>query len=102
MGSLVKDVVRGFGENDLMTKASAIAFQLLTTIIPLVMCGMALLGVLHLAEAWSQHLAPQIRANVSPQTFKLIDSFVKTATHERGFWLVAGIPLVIWESSGAV
>src|SRR3954451_22910700 len=103
MRRLVKDVVRGFGENDLMTKASAIAFQLLTTIIPLVMCGMALLGVLHLAEAWSQHLAPQIRANVSPQTFKLIDSFVKTATqNERGFWLIAGIPLVIWESSGAV
>jgi membrane protein len=100
---MVKDVVRGFEEHDLMTKASAIAFQVLTTLIPLVMCVMALLGVLHLLEAWTQHLAPQVRHNVSPQTFKVIDSFVKTASEDkRGFWLLGGVPLVVWEASGAV
>jgi membrane protein len=101
--SVVRDVVKGFDDHDLMTSASAIAFQILTTLIPLVMCATALLGFLHLKDAWTLHLAPQVRDSVSPATFKLIDSFVRTASqNQQAFWLLAGVPLVVWESSGAV
>ena len=100
---VTREVVKRFYEHDLGTSASAIAFQVLTTVIPLVMCALALLGLFHLEEAWSAHLAPEVEQNTSPAAYKLIDSFVKTASEEqRGFWLLAGVPLVVWESSGAV
>lgn len=70
---LVHGVFAGFGENDLLTFASVISFQVMTAVIPLLMFGLALLGVLNLRSAWSDHLAPQLKSNVSPDVFHLVD-----------------------------
>jgi membrane protein len=103
MRPLARDVLRGLGEHDLLTFASAIAFQVMTAIVPLVMSGVALLGVLHLDEAWTQHLAPQLRHSASPQVFALADSVVRRALGSKQiFWLTAGIVICLWEVSGGV
>ncbi len=103
LSELSRGVIAGFGENDLLTFASAIAFQIMTALIPLVMFGLALLGVLNLSSGWTDHLAPQVRNNVSPDLFRLIDHVVRTALGSRQlFWLSAGLLLTLWEISGGV
>lgn len=100
---VVRDLVGGFGENDLLTFASAIAFQVMTALIPLLMFGLALLGLLSLDSAWSHHLAPQLRDHMSHELFALTDKVVRTALHSKQvFWLSAGFLLAIWEISGGV
>lgn len=99
----MRGVFHGFGENDLLTFASAISFQVMTAVIPLLMFGLALLGVLNLRSAWSDHLAPQLKSNVSPDVFHLVDHVVRIALNSRQlFWLSAGFLLAIWEISGGV
>jgi membrane protein len=102
--SVVRDVARGFGENDLFTSSSAIAFPAVMTLIPLLACSLALLGVLHLEDVWSAHLAPEVRHSASASAFKIVDAFVKKATsgEARGLWLLIGIPIMIWQASAAV
>lgn len=100
---LAREVVRGFGEHDLLTFASAIAFQVMTALIPLLMFGLALLGFLHLGEAWSEHLAPQLRNHVGKEVYALTDSVVRRALgSQQLFWLTAGLLFTVWQISGAV
>lgn len=100
---LARDTLHGFDEHDLLTYASAIAFQVMTAIVPLLLFGLALLGFLDLGDAWSDHLAPQVRDHVSHEVYSLVDSFVRTALGSKQlFWLTAGLLLTIWEISGAV
>lgn len=95
--------VRGFLDHDLLTFASAIAFQVLTALIPLAMFGLAMLGILHLESAWNDHLAPQVHAHVSRPVFAAIDDVARTGMHSRRiFWLTAGLLLAVWEMSGAM
>lgn len=101
--TLVRGVFHGLGEHDLLTFASAIAFQVMTALIPLAMSGLALLGVLHLDEAWTQHLAPQLRHSASHEVFALADSVVRRALGSKQlFWLTAGLVICLWEVSGGV
>jgi membrane protein len=100
---LARGVVAGFSKNDLLTFASAISFQVMTALIPLFMFGLALIGVLDLTEAWSDHLAPQLQSHVSHELFALTDKVVRTALGSKQlFWLSAGFLLTIWEISGGV
>lgn len=100
---MVRETLHGFTEHDLLTFASAIAFQVMTAIVPLVLSGLALLGFLDLSDAWSDHLAPQVRTHVSGEVYSLVNSFVRTALGSKQlFWLTAGTVLCVWEVSGAV
>jgi membrane protein len=67
------------------------------------MFGLALLGILHLESAWTDHLAPQVHAHVSRPVFGVIDDVARTGMHSRRlFWLTAGLVLAVWEMSGAM
>lgn len=75
----------------------------MTAIVPLVLSGLALLGFLDLRDAWSDHLAPQLRTHVSGEVYSLVNSFVRTALGSKQlFWLTAGAVLCVWEVSGAI
>lgn len=103
MGRLVRRCWNGFCDHDLLTFASAIAFQIMTAIIPLTMFALALLGSLHLGDAWQQHLAPQVRDHVSGPVFNALDDVVNTGLNtRRAFWLSAGLIIAVWEMSGAM
>jgi len=100
---LAGGVVEGFNRHDLLTYASAIAFQVMTALIPLAMFALALLGFLHLGDAWSRHLAPQLRQHASHEVYALVNQVaLKALGAKRGFWLTAGALLAVWETSGAV
>ncbi len=73
---LGRALLDGFKEHDLLTYASAISFQILTAIIPFVLFVLALAGLLHLDTVWRDHLAPQIKAQVSPAVFRVLSQAV--------------------------
>src|SRR5215213_516642 len=82
-----------FRENDLLTYASAISFQVF----------FGLLGFLSLQEAWAQDIAPEIKPNVSDAAFTVIDDTVNQILGSKQlFWVTAGAVIAVWEISGAV
>jgi membrane protein len=93
----------GFERNDLLTYASAIAFQILTAIVPLMLFLLGLLGFLDLGEVWRDDLAGEVKQRVSVETFALIDDTVTEVLQgKQAFWLTAGALLAVWQVSGAV
>jgi membrane protein len=101
--ALAREVVDGFERNDLLTYASAIAFQILTAIVPFLLFLLGLLGFLNLDEVWPRDLAPEIRPHVSAPVFDLIDDTARKVLDQRAaFWVTAGFLLALWQVSGAV
>lgn len=103
----VRDVVRELAaavdEHDILTYASAIAFQVLSALAPLLLFVFALLGVLSLDEVWRQDVAPAVRSAMSPDAFRVLNDAVLRVFHDQqGFWVTAGGLLTLWEVSGAV
>ena len=100
---LYREVIDGFYRNDLLTYASAIAFQVTTAIAPFLLFVLALLGFLNLDEAWSQHLGPDLKQHLSHNAFALVDDTVRwVLSSKQIFWVTAGAALTVWEISGAV
>jgi membrane protein len=99
---LVRQVLRCFERNDLLTFASAISFQVFFALIPLACFALALLAGLGLSDVWSQDWAPELRDHVSPAAFTLIDDTVrKVLSSKQLFWMTLGAVITIWEISGA-
>ena len=100
---LVRALVDGFEQHDLLTYASAISFQILTAIIPFLLFVLAVAGLLHLSDVWRDHLEPQIQANVSSAVFAVIQNAVdKVFAGRRVLWATLGGGLALWQVSGAV
>ena len=100
---LVRALVDGFEQHDLLTYASAISFQILTAIIPFLLFVLAVAGLLHLTDVWRDHLEPQIQANVSSAVFAVIQNAVDNVfAGRRVLWATVGGGLALWQVSGAV
>jgi membrane protein len=103
MKALIRRVVDGMEEHGVLTSASAIAFQVLTGLIPLALLVLSLLGFLHLQSVWTDHLGPQFKAQVSKEVWAVADDVVRrTLGKEQGWWLTAGVVFTVWQLSGAV
>jgi membrane protein len=99
----VEALVRGYGENDILTYASAISFRVIFALIPLGLFALGVLGFLHLDEVWRQDVAPDIRPNVSPAAFTVMEGTVNEVLGQRQlFWITFGAAIAIWEISGAM
>jgi membrane protein len=100
---LVRALLDGFKQHDLLTYASAISFQILTAIIPFLLFVLGVAGLLHLTDVWKDHLEPQIRANVSSAVFAVIENAVNNVlAGRRVLWATVGGGLALWQVSGAV
>jgi membrane protein len=92
-----------FRDNDLLTYASAISFQVFFALIPLLLFALGLIGFLSLQDAWQQDIAPEIQANVSSAAYKVINDTVRHVLNQKQlFWATFGALLAVWEISGAV
>jgi membrane protein len=99
----VRRYVDAFVENDLLTYASAISFQIFSSLVPFLLFGVGLLGFLSLDSVWARELAPQLESSVSPAAFEFTDETVRQVLTERqAFWVTAGLLIALWEVSGAV
>src|ERR687896_396174 len=100
---LWRELLEGFEKNDLLTYASAIAFQILTAIVPFLLFVLGLLGFLDLSEVWADDLAPDVEPRVSDATFELMDDTVtRVLADQQLFWLTGGFLLALWQISGGV
>lgn len=101
--AIARETEAGFRENDLLTYASAIAFQLILALAPFLLMLVGLMGFFHLDEVWSDNIAPDLRPEVSQATFTVVDDTVRHVLGaKRLFWVTAGLGLALWEVSGAV
>lgn len=99
----VREVQRGYRENDLLTFATAIAFQVLFAIIPLGLFGLGLLGGLGLDDQWTREWAPTVRESMSPAAFQVVDDTVRRVLGEQQlFWMTAGAALAVWKISATM
>jgi membrane protein len=99
----IRALVRSYQDNDLLTYASAISFQVLFALTPLLLFALGLLGFLSLQDVWQRDLAPDLRPNVSPAVFQVIDDTVRQVlTAKQLFWVTFGAAIAVWEISGAV
>jgi membrane protein len=98
-----RDILHCFEANDLLTYASAISFQVFFALIPLALLGIGLLGAFGLTEVWTRDVAPNVRQNVSPAMFQVIDQTVRHVQQQKeAFWATIGALIAIWEVSGAM
>jgi membrane protein len=97
-------LVQCFTSRDLLSYASAIGFQVLYALVPLMLAAVALLGFLGLEETWSEELAPEIEDGINDSdAFSLIDRTVESVLGEqRGLWLTFGIAFATWQVSSAI
>jgi len=101
--AIAKQAFESFQKNDLLSYASAMAFQALFALVPAMLAGIALLGFLNLESVWEEEIAPQIQQNVDVDTFSVIDRTVSSILGERrGTWLTFGLAFALWQVSGAV
>jgi len=97
------DVVDGFARHRLLTYASAIAYQVISALIPFALFALALAGALDMGSLWTDRLRPDLLQSASPELFALVDKTVAQVLHHRQtFWLTLGLVVMLWELGGAV
>jgi membrane protein len=102
-GQALRTVADGYRQHNLLIYASAIAFRLFLSVVPLLLFAFGLLGFLGLEEVWREDLADSIRSSVSDPVFEVIDDTVThVLTSKQLFWATAGAAIAVWEMSGAV
>jgi membrane protein len=103
MKELIRKLINGMEEHGLLTSASAIAFQVLTGLIPLTLLVLSIMGFLHLESVWTDDLGPQFKAQVSKEVWAVADDVVhRTLGKEQLWWLTLGAVFTVWQLSGAV
>jgi membrane protein len=92
-----------FARHELLTYASAIAFMVLKSLIPLSLFTITLLGAVGRKDVWSKHMAPAIKSRLDPTVYHTIEFAVqKIFTHSSTGLLVFAALLTIWYVSGGV
>ncbi len=99
----LREYVDAYVENDLLTFASAISFQILSSLVPFLLFAFGTLGFLALEDVWRQELAPEVKGSISAPAFALVEDVVEnTLRSKQVFWFTAGFLIALWEVSGAV
>jgi len=94
---------RGFNENHLLTYASAMSFRVLFALVPFALFMLATLGFLDLGDLWTRNVAPDLKREVSPGVYQVIDEAARNVlSSHQVFWLTAGAAIALWFMSGAV
>jgi membrane protein len=96
-------VADGFKQNDLLTYASAISFQVFFALVPLTLLALGLIGTFGLSDWWSTDAAHTVKENVSGPVYHVInDTVLKILAHRQVFWVTLGAAIAVWEVSGAM
>src|SRR4051812_2983555 len=98
-----REILRLYKENDLLTYASAISFQVVFALVPLALLALGLIGTLGLSGWWTNDAAHTVKENVSAPVYHVIDDTVrKILAHRQLFWVTLGAVIAVWEVSGAM
>jgi membrane protein len=96
-------LIEAFERNNILTYASAIAFQVLIALVALVLLGLSLVHVLGVESVWTQHILPFVYARFSFETYLAVDTTVARIFTEQSVpLLVFAAVLAVWEVSGSI
>src|SRR4051812_17392915 len=99
----IKDVADGYARHNVLTYASAIAYQVLSALIPFALFALALAGILGLESLWTDHLRPTLAGSSSTEVMAVLDKTIDQVLHHKQFfWLTFGLLITLWEVGGAV
>jgi membrane protein len=91
------------GKHNLLTWASAIAFQVLVALVPLTVLALGILGALGEQSVWKKQLSPPIERRLPGPTWDAVNYAAKLIlTHSTAGLIAFGAVLTIWEISGSV
>ena len=92
-----------FSKHALLDHASAVAFQVLKSLIPLSLLGLAILGATGQEHVWRETICPAIQPHLQRPTFHAIDYGVEKifSTETVGLIVFASL-LALWYISGSV
>lgn len=92
-----------FRKHNLLTYASAIAFQALVAFVALTLLALGIFGAIGREDVWTKQLAPQIEPKVLFPVFAGMNATVEKIFHSSSGGLIAfAAVLTIWEISGVV
>lgn len=90
-------------EHELLTYASAVAFQVVKSMVPLVLLGLAVLGAVGRRDVWSQHIAPGLKPRFDQPVFHAIDFAANKIFDSNSAGLLAfSALLTVWYVSSGV
>lgn len=97
-----RELTSSFHERKLLVWASALAFQLVTAVVPFLLFALGLIGFLDLDSAWAD-IAKSIKPHVSEAAFKVVNSTADKVLHQKQmFWVTIGLAVALWEVSGGM
>ncbi|MBV8064443.1 MAG: YihY/virulence factor BrkB family protein [Actinobacteria bacterium] len=100
---LVRLWVRLFAKDNLLTYASAIAFQALVALVALLLLTVAVLGKIGREDVWTNQVAPKIESKVLFDVFAGINETFEKIFHTSSVGLIVfAAVLTVWEISGVV
>ena len=92
-----------FNKHNLLTYASAIAFQALVAFVAVLLLVLGIFGAINRPDVWTKQLAPQIEPKVLFPVFAGMNATVEKIFHSSSGGLIAfAAVLAIWEISGVV
>jgi membrane protein len=92
-----------FKQHNLLTYASAIAFQALVALVAFVLLTIGVLGAIGREDVWSNQIAPQIAPKVLLPVYGAFDATVQRVFTSSSAGLIAFAgALTVWEISGVV
>lgn len=101
--AVVRTWVDLFAEHNLLTWASAIAFQVLVALIPLTLLALGILGALGEQSVRRKQIAPGIHKRLPRNTFDAVNYAAdRILAHGTAALLLVAAVVAIWEISGSV
>jgi membrane protein len=92
-----------FAKHDVLTCASSVAFQVLKSLVPLTLLGLALLGALGRQDVWTNTIAPEIQKRFDPPVYHAIDYGAKKIfANDTAPVIVFAALLTLWYVAGGI
>jgi membrane protein len=88
--------------HELLTYASAVAFQVFKSLVPLVLLGLAVLGAVGRRDVWSDHIAPALKPRFDEPVYHALDFAANKIfdSNSAGLLLLSALLTVWYVSSG--
>src|SRR3954469_7811216 len=98
-----REILRLFKENDILTYASAISFQVFFALVPMALLALGLLSAFGATGVFTHDIAPTLKQNLSGPVYHAVDDTVrKVLADQHLFWITLGAAIAVWEVSGAM
>jgi membrane protein len=103
IGGVFRELLRCTSDHKLPVYSAALAFQTLTSLVPITLLGLAILGAAGLEDVWRDTLAPSVEEKVTRPVFEGIDYSVERVFRQGSAGLIVlAFALVLWYVSFAV